>query len=58
MKFKKIYFYNQKFFDLNFSFQSSGLAIIQKNNEQLIYNKKLCLEKTQLKFNKKIYVIF
>ena len=46
----KIYFYNQKSFDLNFSFQSSGLAIIQKkNNEQLIYNKKIMSRENSIK---------
>ena len=45
----KIYFYNQKSFDLNFSFQSSGLAIIQKKNEQLIYNKKIMSRENSIK---------
>ena len=46
----KIYFYNQKSFDLNFSFQSSGLGIIQKKtNEELIYNKKIMSRENSIK---------
>ena len=46
----KIYFYNQKSFDLNFSFQSSGLGIIQKKtSEELIYNKKIMSRENSIK---------
>ena len=41
-KILEIYYYNQNNFSLNFSFKSSGLAIIKKlNNSKLNQNKKL-----------------
>ena len=41
-KILEIYYYNQDNFSLNFSFKSSGLAIIKKlNNSKLNQNKKL-----------------
>ena len=47
----EIYFNNQDNFDLNFSFRSSGLAIIKKkNNAVLTINTKLKSRQTSLKY--------
>lgn len=49
-KILQIYYFNDKNFNLNFSFYSSGLAIIKKNNDlKLNKNKKLTSMKFSLK---------